>query len=84
MPRSAGQRGRHHGDVHAALAARGPSWPLALLVAAHAVAAAARLLAWLCAAALIGAVQAAVYHAEVVAHRVGEPFGTLVLAWPSR
>jgi Ca2+:H+ antiporter len=23
---------------------------------------------------------AAVYHAEVVAHRVGEPFGTLVLA----
>jgi Ca2+:H+ antiporter len=34
----------------------------------------------LCAAALIGAVQAAVYHAEVVAHRTGEPFGTLVLA----
>ena len=30
--------------------------------------------------ALIGAVQAAVHHAEVVAHRVGEPFGTLVLA----
>lgn len=29
---------------------------------------------------LIGAVLAAVYHAEVVAHRVGEPFGTLVLA----
>ncbi|HTP74011.1 MAG TPA: ionic transporter y4hA [Burkholderiaceae bacterium] len=37
-------------------------------------------LAWLCAAALIAAVQAAVYHAEVVAHRLGEPFGTLVLA----
>ena len=34
----------------------------------------------LCAAALIGAVQAAVFHAEVVAHRLGEPFGTLVLA----
>ncbi|MGW4847211.1 MULTISPECIES: calcium:proton antiporter [Nocardia] len=32
------------------------------------------------AAALIGAVLAAVYHAEVVAHRVGEPFGSLVLA----
>jgi Ca2+:H+ antiporter len=32
------------------------------------------------AAALIGAVVAAVHHAEVVAHRVGEPFGTLVLA----
>jgi Ca2+:H+ antiporter len=33
-----------------------------------------------CAAGLVAAVQAAVYHAEVVAHRVGEPFGTLVLA----
>jgi Ca2+:H+ antiporter len=30
--------------------------------------------------ALMGAVTAGVYHAEVVAHRVGEPFGTLVLA----
>jgi Ca2+:H+ antiporter len=29
---------------------------------------------------LIGSVVAAVHHAEVVAHRVGEPFGTLVLA----
>ena len=33
-------------------------------------------------AALFGTVFAAVYHAEVVAHRVGEPFGTLVLALP--
>lgn len=33
-----------------------------------------------CAVALIAAVFAAVYHAEVVAARVGEPFGTLVLA----
>ena len=33
-----------------------------------------------CVVALIGAVFAAVHHAEVVAHRVGEPFGTLVLA----
>ncbi|MBQ0957882.1 ionic transporter y4hA [Ideonella sp. 4Y11] len=31
-------------------------------------------------AALMGAVLAAVHHAEVVAHRVGEPLGTLVLA----
>src|SRR5262249_22934348 len=31
-------------------------------------------------AVLIATVFAAVYHAEVVAHRVGEPFGTLVLA----
>jgi Ca2+:H+ antiporter len=29
---------------------------------------------------LIGAVLAGVHHAEVIAHRIGEPFGTLVLA----
>jgi Ca2+:H+ antiporter len=29
---------------------------------------------------LMGAVVAAVYHAEVIAHRIGEPFGTLLLA----
>ena len=38
------------------------------------------LLAILCGVALMGTVIAAVHHAEVVAHRVGEPFGTLVLA----
>ena len=32
------------------------------------------------ASALIAAVMAAVHHAEVVAHRVGEPFGSLILA----
>src|SRR6201993_3193470 len=32
------------------------------------------------AAFLTGAVLAAVHHAEVVAHRVGEPYGSLVLA----
>jgi Ca2+:H+ antiporter len=31
-------------------------------------------------AALFGTVFAAVYHAEVIAHRVGEPFGTVILA----
>ncbi|MGY4099825.1 calcium:proton antiporter [Nocardia sp. R16R-3T] len=31
-------------------------------------------------AALVGAVLAAVHHAEVIAHRVGEPLGALVLA----
>ena len=31
-------------------------------------------------AALIGAVLAAVHHAELIAHKIGEPFGTLVLA----
>ncbi|NJC67297.1 ionic transporter y4hA [Planosporangium flavigriseum] len=34
----------------------------------------------LVAVTLIAAVVAAVHHAEVVAHRVGEPFGTLILA----
>jgi Ca2+:H+ antiporter len=38
------------------------------------------LLGTACGLALVGAVVAAVHHAEVVAHRVGEPFGTLVLA----
>ena len=37
-------------------------------------------LAVACVPVLMGAVIAAVHHAEVVAHRVGEPFGTLVLA----
>jgi Ca2+:H+ antiporter len=37
-------------------------------------------LAGLAALALCAAVLASVHHAEVVAHRVGEPFGTLILA----
>jgi Ca2+:H+ antiporter len=37
-------------------------------------------IAFVAAATLIANVFAAVYHAEVVAHRTGEPFGTLVLA----
>jgi Ca2+:H+ antiporter len=37
-------------------------------------------LAAICLLTLIGTVICAVHHAEVVAHRVGEPFGTLVLA----
>src|SRR5262245_29271168 len=57
----------------------GPVLSLALLVVAIAVGV-GTVLGMLCAAALIGAVLAAVHHAEVVAHRVGEPFGTLVLA----
>jgi Ca2+:H+ antiporter len=44
------------------------------------VAGAGPVLSVVCGIALIGAVIAAVHHAEVVAHRVGEPFGTLVLA----
>jgi Ca2+:H+ antiporter len=38
------------------------------------------IVATLSALALVGAVLAAVHHAEVIAHRIGEPFGTLVLA----
>jgi Ca2+:H+ antiporter len=56
-----------------------PLLALALLLVALAVGV-GTLLAALCGAALIGAVLVAVHHAEVVAHRVGEPFGTLVLA----
>jgi Ca2+:H+ antiporter len=37
-------------------------------------------LALVCLVGLMGSVIASVHHAEVVAHRVGEPFGTLVLS----
>jgi Ca2+:H+ antiporter len=63
-----------------------PRWALLLPLAAAALLGASLALpitgviATVCAVALIGAVIAAVHHAEVVAHRVGEPFGTLVLA----
>lgn len=38
------------------------------------------ILAFVLSPLLIGTVLAAVYHAEAIAHRVGEPYGTLVLA----
>jgi Ca2+:H+ antiporter len=63
----------HHWTTLAPLAAT------ALLVLTSAIGE----LPWLlvgCGAALIAAVLAAVHHAEVIAHRVGEPLGTLVLA----
>ena len=56
-----------------------PALSMALLAGAMA-AGVGPVLAVLCGIALIGAVITAVHHAEVVAHRVGEPFGTLVLA----
>ncbi len=58
------------------------TWPVlafAMMIAAM-VFGAAGTMAALAGGILIAAVFAAVYHAEVVAHRVGEPFGTLVLA----
>jgi len=67
-------------------AARTPWWAWAWPLLAWAVmllmpfAGAGGFLAALAGAVLIATVFAAVYHAEVVAHRVGEPFGSLVLA----
>jgi len=63
-----------------------PWWSIAVPVAACVLLAAVwgRTPGWallLCVgAALIGSVLTAVHHAEVIAHRVGEPLGTLVLA----
>jgi Ca2+:H+ antiporter len=59
--------------------------PVALLVLVlswgrHPGGVAEALLVPVVAVALVGAVLTAVHHAEVVAHRVGEPFGSLVLA----
>lgn len=48
----------------AVVVGRSPGWALLAVVAG----------------ALVAAVLVAVHHAEVIAHRVGEPFGTLVLA----
>jgi Ca2+:H+ antiporter len=58
------------------------AWALLVVtvVAGTAVAGTGAVLATAAAAALIATVFAAVYHAEVIAVRVGEPFGTLVLA----
>lgn len=66
---------------------RPPLWTIAAPVFAGAVLLAAslnlgmdRLLVALIALGVAAGVFAAVHHADVVAHRVGEPFGTLVLA----
>src|SRR5262249_51561415 len=49
-------------------------------LAAAALAGSSGVLTAVAGAILIATVFAAVYHAEVIAHRVGEPFGTLILA----
>ena len=56
-----------------------PAISLALLLTAVVIGV-GTFLAVLCGVALVGAVIVAVHHAEVVAHRLGEPMGTLVLA----
>ncbi len=53
------------------------AWAVLLVTVAFGVGA---LMAAVAGAALIVTVFAAVHHAEVIAHRTGEPFGTLVLA----
>ncbi len=65
---------------------RMPLWPIAMPFIGGAILLATLWLpstwsVWLLLAlTLAGAVFAAVHHAEVVAHRIGEPYGTLVLA----
>jgi Ca2+:H+ antiporter len=58
------------------------TWPLAawLVLLSTAIVGKGGLFAAIAGFVLIATVFAAVYHAEVVAHRTGEPFGTLVLA----
>src|ERR1700740_621400 len=58
-------------------------WPLlawGVLAAAFVAGVGGAVVAAAEAVVLVATVFAAVWHAEVVAHRVGEPFGTLVLA----
>lgn len=57
-----------------------PPAALAVMVAAFTLGPPGLVMSLLCATALVAAVFAAVHHAEVVAHKLGEPFGTLVLA----
>jgi Ca2+:H+ antiporter len=62
-----------------------PAWTIAAPIAGWALLAGTALgfggfYLVLLAAGLVASVLAAVHHAEVVAHRVGEPYGTLVLA----
>jgi Ca2+:H+ antiporter len=59
------------------------AWPTAawvILVLTAALGTVGTMLPALAGVALIATVFAAVYHAEIIAHRIGEPFGTLVLA----
>jgi Ca2+:H+ antiporter len=56
------------------------AWALLALPAVARATAPAAVLDLALAAVLVGTVLAAVHHAEVVAHKLGEPYGTLVLA----
>nr|CBA28940.1 Putative ionic transporter y4hA [Curvibacter putative symbiont of Hydra magnipapillata] len=67
---------------HAPLPKWSVAWPLIAwcLLASNMAGLAGGWWVALLAAGLVGAVLSAVHHAEVVAHQVGEPYGTLVLA----
>ena len=58
------------------------AWPIVgwLLLGGSALGMSAGWWVLLLAAGLVGTVLSAVHHAEVVAHKIGEPYGTLVLA----
>jgi len=57
------------------------AWPaVAYIVLVIAIVAGGAIVSAAAGVVLLATVFAAVYHAEVVAHRIGEPFGTLVLA----
>ena len=68
------------------VAARTPwwswTWPALawIILLAAALAGGGGLIVTAAGVVLLGSVFAAVYHAEIIAHRIGEPFGTLVLA----
>jgi Ca2+:H+ antiporter len=90
MPRTApafsGSMSAAAGSVNAGTMDPMPRWSLAVPLLAAVLLGVAIVvpvgvpLAVVCFGALMATVIAAVHHAEVVAHRVGEPFGTLVLA----
>src|SRR5215510_6645638 len=79
-------RGRKKGCLGMSTATGTPWWSWVwpalawVMMALMAVAGASTITAIAAGAVLIATVFAAVHHAEVVAHRIGEPFGTLVLA----
>jgi Ca2+:H+ antiporter len=76
------KEGRALGNVSARTPWWAWTWPVLawLILIVTAVAGAGSLILIVAGAVLIATVFAAVHHAEVVAHRTGEPFGTLVLA----
>jgi Ca2+:H+ antiporter len=86
MARPCYQAQQHESSISMAATTQTPwwawTWPLLawVLLIVTTIAGVPGSVAAVAGAVLIATVFAAVYHAEVVAHRVGEPFGSLVLA----